>query len=104
MSTQLRAFRKKQGINSQNTALTAASQQVAINDVTGTKAIRFTNLGTSNAFIEFGTTSATAAVATSMVLPAGQTEIFTIGNDITHYAIIGDGTSSVIYSQVGEGL
>lgn len=104
MGTQLRAFKRFQGVASQNTASTAASQLVALNSVNGTRAIRFTNLGTSNVFIEFGIATVTAAVATSMILPAGQTEIFTVGNDTTHYAFIGDGTASVLYSQVGEGL
>lgn len=103
MGTQIRAFRPLSA--TQATNVTASSQGVAINNLNGTRAIRFCNLGTSNVWISFGQGSApTATTSTSMPLPAGQTEIFTVGPDITHYGFIGSGTDSVLYSTVGEGF
>lgn len=95
----LRTF--KPTADTQNTAVTASSQTVTINNTIGSRAIRFVNIGTQTVFISF---TATATVGASMPLPAGQTELFSIGPDVTVYSLIAGATGSTVYSTVGEGL
>lgn len=85
----------------QNTSVTATNQQVTLNRTTGTQSIRMCNLGTETVYIEFG---GVATASASLPLPAGQTEVFTVGSDITYYGVIAGTTGSTLYSTVGEGL
>src|SRR5688572_27055045 len=103
MSVEQRTFRPI--ADTQNTEVTTSSQVVDLNWTLGTRAIRLHNSGTALCFIEFSDDAApTADVSTSMPLPAGQTEVFSIANDIITYAVIADGVGSTVYSTIGEGL
>lgn len=103
MSTQLRAFRPLAA--TQNTAVTASSQTVALNYSLGTFAVRFSNIGTQTVFILPYEGTAVAATTTNAIpLPAGQTEIFTFSQGTTGYTVIAGSTGSTLYSTVGEGL
>jgi len=102
MTAEIRTFRAL--ANTQNTAVTTSSQAVEIAYSLGTRSVRFSNIGTQTVFIAFGDSTVTASTATSMPLQAGNTEVFTIGKDITHYAVIAPATGSTIYVTIGEGL
>lgn len=100
MSLQLRAFRPLSA--TQNLAVTASAQTVTFNNLNGTRAVRMTNKGVQDVFITFdGTTSTTT---TGMILPAGATEVFTLGNDVTSISVIANGTGSTLYTTIGEGV
>jgi len=106
MSTaQLRAFRAL-GVNKTvNVAVTAASQALTIPDVPfGTRSLRLANIGTQTVFIDFGTTSGTASLTTSIPLIANTSEVFTIDNNITYVNVIAASTGSTMYATYGEGL
>lgn len=102
MSAEIRPFRQLAA--SQKTTVNTGSQLVALNYTAGTRSIRFACVGTADVFIELGTSTATASTDTSLCLAAGQTEVFTIGNDVTHYAVIAGALGSTLYSVVGEGI
>jgi len=104
MTPQIRAFRPLAA--TQSLSLTTSSQAVAFNWNLGTRSVRICNLGDKNAWIAFGASGVTTATNTGMPLPAGQTEVFTLANDITHYAAIGAAgeSTSVIYTTIGEGF
>lgn len=95
----LRTFRPL--ANTQNTAVTGSNQSVTLNYTMGTRSIRFCNIGTQTVFIDF---LASATTGTAMPIPAGQTELFSIGPDVTSFNVIAATTGSTLYSTVGEGL
>jgi hypothetical protein len=95
----LRTFRPL--AETQNIAVTDSDQTVTLNNTIGTRAIRFVNIGTQTVFINF---TGAATVGASMPLPSGQTELFSVGTDITSYHVIAAATGSTLYSTVGEGL
>lgn len=103
MSVEHRTFRPLAA--TQNVEVTASSQTVTLNYTNGSRAIRMMNSGTQTVFIEFSkSASPTATTASSLPLPAGQTEVFSIGPGIITYAVIAGDVGSTIYSTVGEGL
>lgn len=75
------------------------------------RAIRVVNKGTADVCIEFGTSTVVATLgvagspgtAGSMLLPAGQTEVFQIGM-ATHIAAITVSATATIWVTNGEGL
>lgn len=105
MSTQHRAFRPLAATQSATPDGISAST-VTFNFTLGTRAVRLCNIGTQAAFIRFREAGdSTAATAINGIpLPAGQTEIFTIGNDVLNMSVFSSAAGSVIYSTVGEGL
>lgn len=101
MSAEVRTFRPLAA--TQSLAVTAASQPISLNFLLGTRAVRLSNVGTQTVFIKFGT-GAAATTTDDMPLQAGNTELFTIGNDITTITVIAAATGSTLYSTIGEGL
>lgn len=102
---QIRAFRPQGVNNTVNIAVTAASQLLAIpNTAQGTRSIRVLNSGSQTIFLDFVTTSGTAALATSMPMIGNSAEVFTFANDISHVAVIAAATGSTMYITPGEGL
>jgi hypothetical protein len=103
MSVEHRTFRPLAA--TQSIVATTSTDYVTLNNTLGARAIRMVNSGTALCFIEFSSSAApTADSNTSMPLPAGQTEVFSVNNDIISYAVIADAAGSTIYSTVGEGL
>lgn len=99
----LRSFRPL--APTQNLPVTAVAQTLTLADGVGTRAVRLVNVGTQTIFLAFvGATESTATLATSIPLPAGQTEVFTIGNDVTGISAIANASGSTLYATVGEGL
>lgn len=75
--------------------------------------VRVYNSGTSDVFVEFGSSTVNAAVATSMPVKAGNTETFALGEAMrpaavttapTHIAMITSSGTSVVYCTSGVGL
>ncbi len=104
MSMQLRAFRPL--ADTQNVAVTASAQTLTLNYQIGTNAMRVCNIGTQTVFfvVNDATSGKTASAATSTPIPAGNTEIFTLGNGSINLSIIAAGTGSTLYVTQGEGL
>jgi hypothetical protein len=103
MSVEQRTFKPLAA--TQNIEVTTSSQVVTLNFTHGTHAIRLVNKGTALVFVEFSKDAApTADATTSLPLPAGQTEVFTLATGVISYAVIADGAGSTLYSTVGEGL
>jgi hypothetical protein len=100
MSTQLRAF--KPVAATQNTAVGATASTVSLNYTAGTVSIRLCNIGTQTVFVSFDGTTAT--LTTSVPIPAGQTEVFTLPTGTLSISVIAGATGSILYTTVGEGL
>lgn len=68
--------------------------------------LRLCNAGTGNAFIAFyepGAPIPTVAAISSLVLPAGAIEIFSVASDVTRVAFLGDPTGTTLNITRGEG-
>lgn len=104
MSTQLRAFRPL--ADTQNIVVTATAQPLTLNYQIGTNAMRVCNIGTQTVFIVINdaTSAKTSTVAIGMPIPAGNTEVFTLGNGSTSLSIIAATTGSTLYVTQGEGV
>lgn len=104
MSTQLRAFRPL--ADTQNIVVTATAQPLTLNYQIGTNAMRVCNIGTQTVFVfvNDATSAKTATVTTAMPIPAGNTEVFTLGNGATNLSVIAAGVGSTLYVTQGEGL
>jgi hypothetical protein len=87
--------------------VTTSSARVALTDpgIFGGKfQVRVANTGAYKAFIEFGGSSVTAAVATSMPILPSNVEIFTIAPGDTNIAAICDtGETATLYITSGFG-
>ena len=84
-------------------AASAATQVCA----TGTRSVRVMNDGTATAWINFGDVTVTAAVATSMPVGPGVTEVLSFPNltAATFYvAAIAAGSTGKIYFTPGSGI
>ncbi len=104
MSTQLRAFRPL--ADTQNVVVTGTAQTLTLNYQIGTNAMRVCNIGTQTVFffINDTTSAKTATVSAAMPIPAGNTEVFTLGNGAINLSIIASTTGSTLYVTQGEGL
>lgn len=100
MSTQTRAFRPLAA--TQNTAVLATATTVTLNYTNGTFTIRLCNIGTQTVFVAFDGNA--ASLTTSIPIPAGQTEAFTVSTNTPSFSVIASATGSTLYSTVGEGL
>lgn len=68
--------------------------------------LRLVNNGPGNAWVRFyepPSTPPTVAAATSMLVPAGAIEIFSVASDVTRAAVICDTTTAVLNITRGEG-
>lgn len=81
------------------TASTAASTATAI---TPSPQVMVTNVGPSTAFIAFGT-SAVAATTTSIPVPAGAIEVFTLDSNQGYVSAITSTTTAAVYFTGGRG-
>jgi hypothetical protein len=87
-----------------NLAVTNATGRVQLAGTRGaSKAIRVVNKGSADVFIEFGDSTVVAAVATGMIVPANQTEVFDVGL-ATHMAAITAASTATLYATSGVGL
>lgn len=87
-----------------NITATNVTSRVALGGQSGaTRAVRVANRGSADAFIEFGSSTVTAATTTGMILPAGQTEVFEPGA-CTHMAAITSAGTALLYATSGVGL
>lgn len=99
MTTQVRAFRSL--ADTQSVAVLTSNTAITLNYTNGTRALRVCNVGTQVVFINF---NAAGSLATGIPIPAGQTEVFTIPNDVTSVGTIANATGSNLYTTVGEGI
>ncbi len=88
-----------------NIDVSASSQRVSLT-VTGRQNIRIMNNGTATAWIEFGDSTVTASLTTSIPVGPGVTEVQTAGSyQVTLYvAAIAAGSTGKIYFTPGEGI
>jgi hypothetical protein len=89
--------------NTSNVAVTSSNQAVALNRTgTAQNALRVHVTGTEDVFINIG---GTAAVATSMPVGAGHTEVFGLPDNVTSVGVIGvTGGLSTVYFTLGNGV
>lgn len=89
--------------NTVNLAVTGTTDRVAVTrSGIGTQSIRVLNIGTQTVFINIGSSTVTAALATSMPVFPGTVETFLLKNDQTHVAAIASAAGSTIYITTGE--
>lgn len=84
-------------------SLTASTASARVALVTASGAVRVFNAGDVTAFIEFGSSAVTAALGTSIPLPAGAVETFAVSS-VSHLAAIVASGSAQIYATPGEGI
>lgn len=65
--------------------------------------VELSNAGTVTIFVEFGASTASAAVASGYPILAGQTKVVTIKPTTTHAACITAATTATLYASVGIG-
>lgn len=93
---------------------TGATVSLAVTTTTGSVAltapggsggsdVRLYNAGGSLVFVAFGSSTVQAAV-TSLPLPAGQTEVFSVGPGSTHVAAITASGTATLYATTGRGV
>ncbi len=91
----------------------AATVSLAVTSVTGSVALvgnatvyRLFNAGTANVFIEFGTSTITAVLATAMPLAAGATEFIRAptANTAPYVAALTSAGTATLYATAGEGF
>jgi len=80
----------------------ALSNQAAAQNVGGQQCRIAAPAGGSIAFIKFGTSSVTAAVTDTPILP-GSVEMFTIPANATHVAVITGTSTQTLYVTTGYG-
>jgi hypothetical protein len=67
--------------------------------------VRLHNSSTQTAFVVFGTSSSiTASTTTSMPLPPGDVEVFTVPPQTSYVAVIGTSSTGTFYATPGEGV
>lgn len=88
-----------------NIAATATTGSVALGHVSNIDAnIMVCNLGTSEVFIKFGTSSVTATLAAAIPVPVNAVLYFSIGPKVTHVAAICNATETAsVYFTPGHG-
>ena len=97
-----RPFRP-QATGSTSLAVTAASGSVAIPGAAPTEVRLSIPATDSAAFIEFGTSTITAATATGMRIAPGAVEVFRVPLNATHIAAITASGTATLYITSGEG-
>lgn len=68
--------------------------------------LRFVNNGAGAAYVAFyevGQTPPTVSPTTSMLIPAGAIEVFSVASDTTQVALLGDATGTTLNITRGEG-
>lgn len=101
---QLRAFRPL--AQTQNLAVTATAQTITLNYPIGTNAIRVCNVGTQTVFfvVNDSQSANVATITTSTPIPAGNTEVFTLGQGALNVSLVAAAVGSTLYITQGEGL
>lgn len=88
-----------------NIDVSASSQRVDLGTFVGEQQVRVMNDGTATVWINFGTSTVTAALATSMPVGPGVTEVLTIrGASAINVAAIAAGSTGKIYFTPGVGF
>jgi len=97
--------------NTASSTITGSSQSVQFNSQTGGASgfggyqVRVHNSSTQTAFINFGTSSSvTASTTTSLPLPPGDVEVFTVPFQTAYVAVIGTSATGTFYATPGEGV
>lgn len=84
--------------------LTAAQGTTAVSGVG--HILRIANAGAGNAYVAFyesGTTQPTLGLTTSMLLPSGVVEMFSVGSSTVQVAYMGDATGTTLNITRGSG-
>jgi len=89
-----------------NINVSGSSQSVSLAVVGGPQQVRIMNNGTATAWVNFGSSAVTAALATGMPVGPGVTEVITIPDfGVTPYAAaIAAGATGNIYFTPGYGI
>lgn len=69
--------------------------------------LRFVNAGAGNSYVGFfevGQTAPTLSATTSMLIPSGAIEIFSVASDTTQVAVLGDSTGTSLNCTRGVGV
>jgi hypothetical protein len=91
--------------NTVSLAVTTATARVALTApaTAGAYQVRLYNAGTATAFVTFGTVTANGVVATSMPIPSGGIEVFSVASTVTHVAAITSSGTATLYATTGYG-
>jgi hypothetical protein len=89
-----------------NIDVSAASAAVALGPPAsgGYRQIRVCNDGTATAWIRFGDSTATAALASGIPIPTGRPEILTVPAGVTHVSAIAAASTGKVYFTPGSGF
>lgn len=88
-----------------NIDVSASSQRVDLDTFVGEQQVRVMNDGTATVWINFGDSTVTAALATSMPVGPGVTEVITVrGGSAINVAAIAAGSTGKIYFTPGAGV
>ena len=95
--------------NTVNIDVSAASQAVLIGNLPAASGdtIRIQNNGTATVWVNFGPSTVTASLTTSMPVPAGAIEVMTLphnSTNIVYAAVIAAGATGKIYFTPGSGI
>lgn len=65
--------------------------------------VRVCSVGSATAFLQFGDSTVTASVLTSIPITSGDIEVFTFGPNVTHVAAITGASTATVYVTPGHG-
>jgi hypothetical protein len=66
--------------------------------------VRLYNNSSSTIFVSFGSSTVTAAVATSLPMAPNSVEVFTVSFQVSYVAVIAAAAGGTLYATVGEGM
>lgn len=88
-----------------NLAVTGSTGAVALGTLgQGGSTVRIYNAGAATVFINFGISTVEAATATSIPVPAGAIEVYSVGPSVTHVAGITASGTATLYATLGQGI
>lgn len=85
-------------------ASTTARVSLGLGVTRSMRQLRVMNDGTATAWIEFGDSSVTAALVSSVPIGSGVTEVLTVTDGVTHVAAIAAGATGKIYFTPCDGI
>jgi hypothetical protein len=91
--------------NTVNVAVGVTSASVALGATTSSYGpnVRVYNNSSSTVFVAFGSSTVTAAVATSLPMAPNSVEVFTLSGG-TYLAVIAAAAGGTVYATLGEGV
>jgi hypothetical protein len=93
--------------NTVNVAISNTSANVSLGPIYGTTGgqVRVHNSSSQTVFIAFGpNNTVTASLSTSLPLPPGDVEVFTVPTQVAYIAVIAAAAGGTLYATLGEGV